>query len=164
MLAGMASEISKKHTYKCVACSRHNELKSYCTHLVMASSIPLSWIYDLHTLMFFFLLISLAIPTNKTFRKCFWILVHLLFWLIQVCVFSGWRYSSISKATAQLEKAAAGLVTVWWNLVNQEPWYPFLNVCKFCVYVCVCGGGGVIGLGGGYLMLPSPLIGESHEL
>ena len=35
MLLGMASEISKSYTYKCVDCSRHNEIKgakTKCAH------------------------------------------------------------------------------------------------------------------------------------
>ena len=36
--------------------------------------------------------------------EMFFVFVYLLFWLLQVGVFSGSRYSSISQATAQLEK------------------------------------------------------------
>ena len=35
MLVGMASKVSKKHTYKCVDCSVHNRIKGAMTKIIV---------------------------------------------------------------------------------------------------------------------------------
>ena len=114
-----------------------------------------SW--AIHTLVCVVLQISLAIPTNITFWKCFCILFIYFFgrYISYNCVFSsGWRYSFINHCTAQLEGAAVLFMFSGWR-TNQQQWTRvYLNACVALVHsyvcVCLCVGGWVDGWGGGY--------------